>query len=463
LSSESEFEVQEEPMIENEEIGILVVDDEPSVRNSLYKWFEADGYRVGAAENAAVAMERLSSMPWDIILLDIKMPGMDGLELHRRIREVDKDAIVIIMTAYASVDSAIQALKDGVYDYVSKPIDPDDLSHLVRNAVEKRQLARENVQLRRNIDQLIAVDNMVGRSQQMRGVLEKVAAVAQTDATVIIRGESGTGKELIARSIHSNSRRRYAPIITVNCGAFTETLLESELFGHEKGAYTGAQFRRKGKLEQADKGTVFFDEIGTISAKMQVDLLRVLETKRFTRLGGEKPIEVDFRFVSATNRDLEQAVAEGEFREDLYFRLNVFSILVPPLRERNGDIPLLAGHFKEHFARSMSKPILGITDEAMALLKEYNWPGNVRELRNVIERAIVVCKNRHIGVEDLSFPFRFRSRQAGGDSLEDMERAHIGRILERAEWNISRASQILKIDRTTLYNKIRKYELSRSS
>ncbi len=445
--------------MENKEIGILIVDDEASIRDSLVKWFRGDGFRVAAAGNAEAAMQLLVEQQWDIVLVDIKMPGMDGLELNRRIQEIDKDMIVIIITAFATVDSAIQAMKDGVFDYISKPIEPDDLNILIRNAVEKRRLTRENVQLRRKIDNLIASDYIVGDSPQMQRVLEKVAAVAQTDATVMIRGESGTGKELIARSIHSNSKRRYAPIITVNCGAFTETLLESELFGHEKGAFTGAQGSRKGKLRQADRGTIFFDEIGTISMKMQVDLLRVVESKQFTPLGSEKAVLVDFRIVSATNRDLEQAVSKGEFREDLYFRLNVFSILVPPLREREGDISILARHFLDHFAKSMSKPVHGISKEAMDMLNQYSWPGNVRELRNVIERSVVLCKNSEIGIGDLSFPFRFRSGQMTGDSIDDIEKAHIGRVLERTEWNISRASQILQIDRTTLYNKIKKYGL----
>jgi len=391
------------------------------------------------------------------------MPGMDGLELNRHIQQAGTDVIVIVITAFASVDSAIEALKDGAYDYVTKPIDPDDLTHLLRNAVERRRMARENVSLRRTIDDLVAVDSIVGESPQMRKVLEKVSAVAQTDATVMVRGESGTGKELIARSIHSNSRRRYAPIISVNCGAFTESILESELFGYEKGAFTGAQHRRKGKLKQADRGTIFFDEIGNITQKMQVDLLRVVETKRFTPLGGEKPVDVDFRIVSATNRNLEEAVEEGDFREDLYFRLNVFSIEVPPLRDRQGDIRLLAEHFLGYFCRTMNRPIRGITDGAMAMLEDYPWPGNVRELRNVIERAVVVCKNSRLQVPDLSFPFRFRARQTLGDSLAEVEEAHIRRILERTEGNVSRASQILKIDRTTLYKKMKKYGFGPSS
>ncbi len=446
-------------MIKNEEVGILVVDDEASVRESLYKWFKTDGYRVDTAENAVAAMDKLGQGMWDIILLDIKMPGMDGLEFNRKIQEVDPDIVVIIITAYATVDSAVQALKEGVYDYISKPIDPDNLNILVRNAMEKRKLTRENVQLRRKIDTLIARDHIVGDSRQMQEVLEKVAAVAQTDATVMIQGESGTGKELVALAIHGNSLRRYGPIITVNCGAFAETLLESELFGHEKGAFTGAHRLRKGKLQQADRGTIFFDEIGTISPKMQIDLLRVLDTKTVTPIGSDAGVNVDFRIISATNRDLGKAVTDGEFREDLYFRLNVFTIHVPPLREREGDIPVLARHFIEVFARSMSKPVTGITDEAMDMFEQYAWPGNVRELRNVIERAVVLCQGETITPEHLSFPFRFKAQQRPGESLEDMEKDHIARIVEKAGWNISKASQILKIDRSTLYSKIKKYGL----
>jgi len=297
----------------------------------------------------------------------------------------------------------------------------------------------------------------------MRRVLEMVATVAKTDATVMIRGESGTGKELVARAIHSNSNRRYAPIISVNCGAFTETLLESELFGHEKGAFTGASARRRGKIERADKGTIFFDEIGNITSKMQMDLLRVIETKQFTRLGGEKPIEVDFRIISATNRDLEEGVAAGEFREDLYFRLNVFTIDIAPLRERTEDIPLLADYFVQKYAQSMTRGVKGISADAMKMLEAYDWPGNARELRNVIERAIVLCSGDEITARDLSFPFRYRMKQPGGDTLEEVEKSHVTRILERADWNISHAATVLGIDRTTLYSKIKKYGLSKQS
>ena len=328
-----------------EEIGILIVDDEASVRDSLYQWFKDDGYRVDTAADAAGALKKLQENPWDIILLDIKMPGMDGIELQNRIKQIDKNIVTIIITAYASVDTAIQALKDGAFDYVTKPIDPDDLSRLIRNAIEKRRLVTENIQLRQQIEELLLPDEVVGESPPIKKVMEMVNTVAKTDSTVMILGESGTGKELIARAIHSRSSRRYFPIITINCGAYPEGLLESELFGHEKGAFTGAMYRRRGKLEMADKGTLFLDEIGNISEKMQMDLLRVIETKSFTRLGGDKTIDVDFRVISATNKDLEKAIKEGSFREDLYYRLNVFSIKLPPLRERRSDIPLLARYF----------------------------------------------------------------------------------------------------------------------
>lgn len=447
----------------NRDINILIVDDEFSVRDSLCKWFRSDGFTVETAENATAALERFKQKAWDIVLLDIKMPGMDGIEFNRQLHSIDKNIVVIIITGYASVDTAVQAIKDGAFEYISKPIDPDNLTHVIRNAIEKRCLAKENIQLRQKIEDLTSPDDIVGTSPQLRQVLKMVASVAKTDSTVMIRGESGTGKELIARAIHSNSLRRYAPIISINCGAFTETLLESELFGHEKGAFTGADRLRVGKLERANKGTIFFDEIGNISMKMQMDLLRVLETKHFTRLGSDKPIEVDFRVISATNRDLEKAVHDGHFREDLYFRLNVVTIDIPPLRERRQDIPLLARYFFNKYSQSMTKPIKDISPEAMKIITNYEWPGNVRELRNVIERAIVVCEGDMITPDDLSFPFKSRAKQIViDDSLEAVERSHIERILNKTVWQISQAAEILKIDRTTLYNKIKKYNLNKS-
>ena len=444
-----------------EEIGILIVDDEVSVRDSLYQWFKADGYRVDTAEDAASALKNLQENPWDIILLDIKMPGMDGIELQNRIKQIDKNIVTIIITAYAAVDTAIQALKDGAFDYITKPVDPDDLSRLIRNAIEKRRLVTENIQLRQQIEELSLPDEVVGESLAMKRVMEMVNTVAKTDSTVMILGESGTGKELIARAIHSRSSRRYFPIITINCGAYPEGLLESELFGHEKGAFTGAMYRRKGKLEMADKGTLFLDEIGNISEKMQMDLLRVIETKNFTRLGGDKAIDVDFRVISATNKDLEKAIKEGSFREDLYYRLNVFSILLPPLRERRTDIPLIARYFLSKYAQSMNKNVVAFSAQAMEMFMGYDWPGNIREVRNVVERAMVVAQGPQIQAEDISFPFPSTVTPSGGASLEEVERDQILKILNQTKGNIAQAAEILKISRLTIYNKIEKYHLKK--
>ena len=444
-----------------DEIGILIVDDEASVRDSLYQWFKADGYRVDTADEANSALKKLQESPWDIILLDIKMPGMDGIELQHRIKQIDQNIVTIIITAYAAVDTAIQALKDGAFDYVTKPIDPDDLSRLIRNAIEKRRLVTENMQLRQQIAELLPPDEVVGESPAMKKVMEMVNTVAKTDSTVMILGESGTGKELIARAIHSRSSRRYFPIITINCGAYPEGLLESELFGHEKGSFTGAMYRRMGKLEMADKGTLFLDEIGNISEKMQMDLLRVIETKKFTRLGGDKTIDVDFRVISATNKDLEKAIKEGSFREDLYYRLNVFSIVLPPLRERRTDIPLIAKYFLTKYAQSMNKNVTDFSPQALEMIGGYDWPGNIREVRNVVERAMVVAKGNQIQVEDLSFPFPSQSMSLVGESLEDVEKNHIEKILNLTKGNIAQAAEILKLSRLTIYNKIEKYHLKR--
>lgn len=443
--------------------SILIVDDELSVRDSLSKWFREDGFKVGAAENANKALMLMNDGPWDVILLDIKMPGMDGLELQKKIREIDKSACVIMITAFAAVDSAVQALKDGAFDYVTKPVDPEHLSHLVQNALRTKKLTDENWRLRQQMSELSGVELIVGESSQMKKVIDLAKTVAQTDTTVMIRGESGTGKELVARTIHANSARKYFPIITVNCGAVPETLLESELFGHEKGAFTGAQFRRKGKFEMADGGSIFLDEIGTISQKMQVQLLRVLETKQFTRVGGNEMISSDFRVICATNRDLEAAIGDGSFREDLYYRLNVFTIFIPPLRERRVDIPPLVDHFVQKYATLMNKQTVGIDPEAMDLLIRNRWPGNVRELENVIERAMVLAKPPAIKTVDL--PFQLSQLQEAEEQQDDlitsMEKIHIAKILAKHGWNITRSAEALGIDRVTLYSKISKYGLKK--
>ena len=436
-------------------ISILIVDDEESVRDSLYNWFIDDGYKVECAENAKQALSILESENYDIILADIKMPGMDGLEMHRRIKSLNSDSCVIIMTAFASVGTAVQALKDGAYDYITKPFDPDDLSHLIRNAASQILLKAENKALRNKVISLENMDDFVGSSAPMIKVLREVEKVAQSNSPVIIAGESGTGKELIARAIHSNSPRKFFPLVSVHCGALTESLLESELFGHEKGAFTGAMFNRKGRFEMADGGTIFLDEIGTISAKMQIELLRVLETRTFIRVGGNKEIKSDFRVICATNKDLKKLVENNTFREDLYYRLNVVTVTVPPLRERIEDIPLLVDHFVRKYCTSMSRDIKPVDPAALKRLQQYDFPGNVRELENMIERAIVIGNDKEIRLKDLPFEKDVISNTV--ESLEDLEKKYILQILNKYDWNISQSAKALKLERVTLYNKIKKF------
>jgi DNA-binding NtrC family response regulator len=441
-------------------ISILIVDDEESVRESLYSWFIEDGYHVNSAENAKSALSILETESYNIILADIKMPGMDGLEMLRRIKQIKADSIVIVMTAFATVDTAVQALKDGAFDYITKPFDPDDLSHLIRNASKQISLAEENETLKNNVVLLENVEDLIGKSASIKAVLKEIESVAQSNSSVVITGESGTGKELVAKAIHSNSPRRFFPLVSVHCGALTESLLESELFGHEKGAFTGAMYNRKGRFEMADNGTIFLDEIATISTKMQIDLLRVLETKKFIRVGGNKEISSDFRVICATNRDLKSMVEKGSFREDLYYRLNVVNIYVPPLRDRVEDIPLLVEYFIKKYCTSMNKPPVTIDQAALNRLEEFNFPGNVRELENMIERAIVVGNGKKITLRDL--PLEKTMVSSSAESLDDIEKTHILQILNKYGWDISRAAKALQVDRVTLYNKISKYGLKQT-
>jgi len=438
-------------------ISILIVDDEESVRDSLYSWFKEDGYQVECAENAKKALLILESSSFDIILADIKMPGMDGLEMLRRIKALKNDSIIIVMTAFATVDTAVQALKDGAFDYVTKPFDPDDLSHLIRNATKQISLTEENEVLKKKVVSLEDVEDLVGNSEEMKKVFKDIESVAQSNSSVVITGESGTGKELVAKAIHSNSPRKFFPLVSVHCGALSESLLESELFGHEKGAFTGAMYNRKGRFEMADSGTIFLDEISTISTKMQIDLLRVLETKSFVRVGGNKEITSDFRVICATNRDLKSMVEKGTFREDLFYRLNVVNIHIPPLRDRIEDIPLLVEYFIKKYCTSMNMPPVTIDTAALKRLEEFQYPGNVRELENMIERAIVIGNGKKITMKDL--PLQRTIVSTSIESLDDLEKKHILHILNKYNWNISHAANALKVDRVTLYNKIKKYDL----
>ena len=442
--------------------SILIVDDENVVRDSLGKWFEEEGYSVDTASSGREALLKLPRQRWDLALLDIKMPGMDGIELQHKMREVDPNIIIIIMTGYASVETAVQALKDGAYDYIMKPFDPDDLAHVVSKALDHRRVREENLRLRENLAEVQAVE-MVGQSPAMQKVLEAIRTVASTDTTVLIHGESGTGKELVARAIHNLSPRRFMPLVTIHCGALTETLLESELFGHEKGAFTGAQYRKKGKFEVAEGGTVFLDEISDISLKTQTDLLRVMQEKEITRVGGNQVLKVDFRAVAATNKDLPTLVKEGTFRPDLYYRLDVFGITLPPLRDRKEDIPLLADHFLRKYSGAMNKRFTHISRPALAVLMNYGWPGNVRELENAIERAMVIGREPEIQVGDFPLQVSAPPQPEGGMALEDVERGYILRVLENCEWNQTRAAKVLGIDRVTLYNKIKKFGFKKTA
>jgi two-component system, NtrC family, response regulator HydG len=441
---------------------LLIVDDELSVRDSLGKWFREEGYEVETAESASDAMTRLAEGKWHAALVDIKMHGTDGIELQRRMHEIDPDLLVIMMTGYASVETAVAALKNGAYDYVTKPLDPDEISHLVKKALAHKQTEQENVRLRETVAEVARPEDIVGQSSAMNHVYDAIETVGPTDATVLITGESGTGKELVARAIHHASPRKFHPLVVIHCGALTESLLESELFGHEKGAFTGAQYRKKGKFEIAEGGTVFLDEIGDISLKTQTDLLRVLQEREIVRVGSNLPIKVDFRCVAATNKDLEKMIDEGSFRPDLFYRLNVFRIELPPLRERRDDIPILVNHFVHKFSQQMNKKVTRVSPAAMNLLQQQTWTGNVRELENAVERGMVVAQEPEIRESD--FVFKAAAVPNGAPkSLEEIERAHILRTLESVKWNQTRAAEILQIDRVTLHHKLKKYGWSRST
>ena len=440
---------------------ILVVDDETVVRESLKDWLMEDDYEVGLAASGEDAVSMAQEKSWDVILLDLKMPGMDGLETLKRLKKMTPEAEVLMMTAFATIDTAVQAMKEGAFDYLVKPFDPDEIEMHIKKIVAHKELLLENILLRQKLEEKYQYDEIIGKSSAMQEVFELITRIAPTDSTVLITGESGTGKELIAQAIHGNSARCYMPFIAVSCGALPDSLLESELFGYEKGAFTGAEHTKKGRFEMADKGTIFLDEIGEISLKTQVDLLRVLQQKAFRRLGGEEEIKVDVRILAATNRDIQKAIRENRFREDLFYRLNVISIHVPPLRDRKEDIPLLVETFIRRYCLEMNKEQVKIAPTALKLLLDYDWPGNVRELENVIERALVIGQGKEIAADDFPFSRRELGPEKFPKSLKIMEQMHIERILEETDWNISRAARELDIDRQTLYNKIEKYKITR--
>lgn len=439
---------------------ILIVDDELVIRESLAGWLERDGYEVGTVAGGEEALDLLKHKGFDIILLDIQLDGMSGMEVLSRVTEEYPDIDVVMITAFGSVQSAVQAMKSHAFDYLLKPFDPDELGVMIKKLVEHRAQKQENIFLKEEYEIRTRFESMIGQSRAMQDIFALIEDIREVPSSVLITGETGTGKGLAAKAIHSNSRFRNGPFVSVNCGAIPKHIMESELFGHRKGAFTDAKETRKGRLEMASGGTLFLDEIGEISMRMQIDLLQVLEDRIFYKVGGTQPITADFRVIAATHANLEQAIKDRTFREDLFYRLNVISFAMPPLRERKEDIPLLADHFLKKFTQEVNRGVERISRDAMDELMLYEWPGNVRELSNAIERAVVVCRTRTITPPDLPIgASREEELKTRYVSLDDVEKEHILTILNQTGWNISKSSAILGIDRSTLYNKINRYDL----
>ncbi len=442
---------------------ILIVDDEASHRMMLKAHLDEEGYEVIEAPDGQAAVDLVSRQFFDLILMDMRMPVMDGMEALQRIKKITPVIPVIMMTAFGSIDSAVEALKAGADDYLTKPLDMDELLLKVKKVLHYRHLEKENLLNRERLGERFDFSNIIGKSPAMKELFETLAMVAPTDATVLLLGESGTGKEIIANAIHQNSPRKDQAYIKVNCAALPETLLESELFGHEKGAFTGAQAKRKGRFELADGGTLFLDEIGEMSPATQAKILRVLQEKEFEAVGGTRTISVDVRIIAATHKDLETEVKEGRFREDLFYRLNVVPITIPPLRNKKEDIPLLAEHFLKMYTEKNNKDIKTFEPRVMDALVRYPWPGNVRELENIVERMVIMSRGDTIVVEDL--PPDFKTLQNGeeerpiptGSSLKEIEKEVILKTLERTKGNRTKAALVLGVTRKTLQNKIKEY------
>jgi DNA-binding NtrC family response regulator len=442
---------------------ILVVDDEPVVRESLHAWFTQDGYPVDMAANAHDALGKLRESSWDILLTDVKMPGMDGLELQKKAKHIDSNITVIVMTAYASVDSARQAIKEGAYDYVTKPLDPEKLQQIVNRAAEHRLLVRENLQLKERIEAIGGeADEIIGESPETQRLRELIQNVAPTETSVLLTGESGTGKALAARTIHRASPRGHMPLMTLRCADLPEGEMERELFGHEPGAFAGVQYQRKGKLELAHGGGLFMEEIGQLSPGIQSKLERILEERTITRVGGSDPISVNFRLIAATSLDLSRAVEEGNFRRDLYDRITFCSIALSPLRERPSDIPSLARYFLQKAAGGVGGAVRRVSTDAMQLLMEYSWPGNVRELEAMIERAAAQQEGEEILPQELPLEPAKEVLPPSTLSLGEVERQHIQKVLAQMSGNVSKAAQALQVDELTLNEKIRQYGLRTS-
>ncbi len=453
---------------------ILIVDDEQDTRYLLTEILKNGGYAVSAMSDGPSAIEEARKNPFNLAFVDLKMPGMDGIEVIKQIHKIDPDLMIILLTGYGTIDSAVRAMKAGAYDYITKPFPVDEILMTAGRALEHQRLQTENIILKKTLANRYKFENIIGASKSMDKMYEIIERVADSDSTVLIQGESGTGKELVARTIHFNSPRKDGPFIPINCGAIPEGLLESELFGHEKGAFTGAVATRLGRFELANGGTIFLDEVGEMPPALQVKLLRVLQSREFERVGGTKTIKVDIRILAATNQDLEEALKSGKFREDLYYRLNVVQIHIPPLRERKDDVPLLLDHFVVFFNERKKKNIQGFSSDAMKLLMDYRWPGNVREIENLIERLAILKGSGIIEAQDLPekistvYPITAsgpisRFPDEGVDltmEINEFENRLILSAMEKANGVKSRAAHLLRLNRTTLVEKMKKKGLT---
>lgn len=447
-----------------QKVSVLIVDDELIVRESLFHWFKKEGYTADTASSGEAALEMLEKKSFDILFVDMKMPGMDGLELVRQTRERYPDSSVVIITAYGSIDTAVTAMKKGAVDYLLKPFKPDQLALVMEKILHQKRMDSECRFLKGELDKRTRFDNIIGESDGMQQLYTMITDVAETDAPVLILGETGTGKELVAKAIHAKSSRKNSPFIPINCGSLPDTLMESELFGFTRGAFTGAHTGRKGYFEVVDGGTLFLDEIGEVSQRMQVDLLRVLEEKKITKIGETTPREVDFRLISATRQKLDGLIRTGAFRQDLFFRINVITLEVPALRNRASDVPLLVEHFLERYSSETNRQVDRVNPAAMEALICYDWPGNVRELENAVERAVVLSKSRTLTLADFGFLFQGEgSTSAHGSmgTLKQVEKDHVTGILNRTGWNITRTAKILDVSRSTLHRIIRRNELEK--
>jgi len=449
--------------------SILIVEDNDSMRQMLSRTFQGEGYQVETAKNGSSALQTISNRRFDLVITDLKLTDLDGVEVLSAVKDVDTEAQVIVMTAYGSIETAVQAMKQGAYDFVTKPFDPEHLLVLAKKALESRRLVTQNTLLREVLASNHQFQEIIGSSPKMKEVMGLIQKVAGSDTTVLLLGESGTGKELFARAIHHLSPRRESPYVAINCAAIPRELLENELFGSEKGAFTGAYTRKIGKFELAEGGTIFLDEIGDMDISLQAKILRVLQEKQIERLGGNKTIDVDVRMLAASNIDLKEACEAKAFRADLYYRLSVFPVRIPPLRERREDIPPLAEHFVQRYCKELNKPQQRLNSEALALLEKYHWPGNVRELENTIERAVILCEGKKILPAHLAIripttaEIRLREgaglKEVGQHAQTEAERSLIVRVLEQTRGNKRKTAEILKIDYTTLFDKMKKYQI----